>query len=97
MATNRKLAEVIAGRRVAGVQQGAGKLVVTCDDGSAMTIKTADPAGAIPVGGTVAKVRQAGLLLSLDMEDGSTVELTTAEETSSVMVRSSSGALEYAD
>ena len=47
-------------------------------------------------GGKVLKVRQQDTALALDLEGGS-VAITTAEASSSVMLRSKAGVMEYAD
>lgn len=97
MASNHKLTSLIQGRTIAGTSNQNDALTISFGDGSKMTVQTAGPSNSASTGGTVKAVRQQGTTLSLDMEGGSTLEIPTAEETSSVMVRSADGAMEYAD
>jgi hypothetical protein len=104
-AANHKLTTIIAGRTISGMSPSGDKTMVTFDDGSQMTIKTAGAFGAGDpasrgTGGKVAKVRQsvdpAVLYLDLEAEQPS-IEVPLAEATSSVMLRGKDGSLEYAD
>ena len=97
MASNRKLTEVIRGRIIARVECHDATALVTFDDGSVMTVRTAG--GSIPSGvtGRVIKARQSGTRLQLDLDGGRTLELATAEATASVLLRDRDGTLEYAD
>ena len=98
MALNRKLTPLIAGRTVKSAAQADTVLSIGFGDGSVLRIKTAGrEAAAIPAGGTVKAVRQKADALTLDFADGSSAEIKLAEATSSVMLRNSAGALEYAD
>ena len=97
MASNHKLTGVLRGKTVAGTSNQNDALTISFTDGSQMTVQTAGSSHSASTGGTIQAVRQQGTTLSLDMEGGSTLEIQTAEETSSVMVRSADGAMEYAD
>ncbi len=97
MARNPKLTGVIQGRTIKSIQSQDGKLLISFDDGSTITVKTAGPPSSTATGGIVKAVRQQGTELNLDMEDGSTLTIQTAEPTSSVMVRDKNHTLEYAD
>jgi hypothetical protein len=98
LALNRKLTPLIAGRTVKSAVQADAVLSIVFGDGSTLRIKTAGAgAVAIPAGATVKAVRQKGDGLTLDFADGSSAEIVLAEATSSVMLRNSAGALEYAD
>jgi hypothetical protein len=98
LALNRKLTPLIAGRTVKSAVQADTVLSIGFGDGSALRIKTAGAgAVAIPAGGTVKAVRQKADALTLDFADGSSAEIVLAEATSSVMLRSGDGTLEYAD
>ena len=75
MHTNQKLGKLIAGRTITGSTQTDGKLMLTFDDGSVMTVKTA-PTSAVPAtGGKVVKVRQQDDALSLDLEGGTSAAI----------------------
>lgn len=97
MASNHKLTSLLQGRTIAGTSNSNNVLTISFTDGSKMTVQTAGSSNSASTGGTVKSVRQQGTTLSLDMEDGGTLEIPLAEETSSVMVRDGSGAMEYAD
>ncbi len=98
MALNRKLTPLLAGRTVKSAAQAAAVLAIGFGDGSTLRIKTAGAGGAaIPAGSTVKAVRQKADTLTLDFADGSSASIALAEATSSVMLRSGAGALEYAD
>ena len=97
MASNHKLTGVLQGRTVAGTSNQNDALTISFTDGSQMTVQTAGSSHSASTGGTIQVVRQQGMTLSLDMENGAVMEIQTAEESSSVMVRSADGALEYAD
>ena len=97
MASNHKLTGVLQGKTIAGTSNQNDTLTVSFTDGSKMAVQTAGSSHSASTGGTVKAVRQQGTTLSLDMENGSTLEISTAEETSSVMVRSADGTMEYAD
>ncbi len=97
MASNHKLTSVLQGRTIAGTSNQNNALIVSFTDSSKMTVQTAGSSNSASTGGTIKAVRQQGTTLSLDMESGSTLEIPTAEETSSVMVRSADGTMEYAD
>ena len=97
MASNHKLTSLIQGRTIAGTSNQSNVLTVAFTDNSKMTVQTTGSSNSAATGGTIKAVRQQGTTLSLDMEHGGTLEIQTAEETSSVMVRGSSGTMEYAD
>ncbi len=98
MALNRKLTPLIAGRTVKTAVQADAILNIGFGDGSTLRIKTAGTkAAAIPTGATVKEVRQKDDVLTLGFADGSSAEIKLAEATSSVMLRNSAGAMEYAD
>lgn len=96
MRTNQKLGKIIAGRTITGSTQADGKLTLTFDDGSVMTVKTA-PTSAVPaMGGKVAKVRQQDNALSLDLEGGSAAAIEMVEASGTVMLRDKAAKMEYA-
>jgi len=97
MTSNHKLTALIAGRTVAGTSNAGDVLTVKFGDGSHMTVQTAGSSNSAVTGGTVKAVRQSGTTLALDFAPSGTMEITTAEETSCIMVRDKSGAMEYAD
>ena len=97
MASNHKLTSLIQGRTIAGTSNQNNALTIAFTDDSKMTVQTSGSSNSAATGGTVKAVRQQGTTLSLDMEGGSTLDIPTAEETSSVMVRSADGTMEYAD
>ena len=97
MASNHKLTGVLQGRSIAGTSNQNNALTISFTDGSQMTVQTAGSSNSASTGGMVKAVRQEGKTLSLDMEGGGAMEIPTAEETSSVMVRSADGTMEYAD
>lgn len=98
MASNHKLTSLIGGRTIVGTSNQNDALTISFGDGSKMTVQTAaGSSNSASTGGTVKAVRQQGTMLNLDMESGGTMEIPTAEETSSVMVRSADGTMEYAD
>ena len=97
MASNHKLTSLIQGRTIAGTSNQNNALTISFTDNSKRTVQTAGSSNSAVTGGTVKAVRQQGTTLSLDMEGGSTLDIPTAEETSSVMVRSADGTMEYAD
>ena len=97
MASNHKLTSLIQGRTIASTSNQNALLTIAFTDSSKMTVQTAGSSNSASTGGTVKAVRQAGTTLNLDMESGGTMEISLAEETSSVMVRDSSGTMEYAD
>jgi hypothetical protein len=98
-AANHKLTKVIAGRTIRGTNQSGGKARLSFD-GSAKTLKTAPSnSNSVSKGGKVEKVRQSldPPVLYLDLEGRQSLEVPLAEATSSVMLRSKAGDLEYAD
>ena len=96
MHTNQKLGKIIVGRTITGSTQANGKLTLTFDDGSVMTVKTA-PTSAVPgTGGKVAKVRQQDDALSLDVEGGASVAITVVEASGTVGWRNKDAKMEYA-
>ena len=97
MASNHKLTSVLQGRSIAGTSNQNNALTISFMDGSQMTVQTAGSSNSASTGGTIKAVQQQGTTLSLDMEGGSTMEIQTAAQTSSVMVRSADGTMEYAD
>jgi len=112
MPANKKLTSVLAGRTAIRLDQDGATATVQFDDGSIMTVQTAqatDPGsmsegsgGAVTAGGSgqlgrVRGVRQQGTTLDLDFETGPPLTLRTAEPTSSVIVRARDRTLEYAD
>ncbi len=108
MAANKKLTGVLVGRTAVRVDQDGATVTVQFDDGSVMTVQTAQDAAAAQAGsattpggsgalGRVRGVRQQGTTLDLDFETGATLTLRTAEPTSSVIVRTRDRTLEYAD
>ena len=97
MASNHKLTGVLQGKTIAGTSNQSDALTISFTDGSKMTVQTSGSSNSASTGGTIKAVRQQGTTLSLDMENGSTLEIQTAAQTSSVMVRSADGAMEYAD
>ncbi len=102
MAANKKLTGVLVGRTAVRVDQDGATATVQFDDGSVMTVQTAQAGSASTPGsagvlGRVRGVRQQGTTLDLDFETGSTLTLRTAEPTSSVIVRALDRTLEYAD
>lgn len=97
MASNHKLTHLIQGRTIAGTSNQNNVLTISFTDHSKMTVQTAGSSNSAATGGTIKAVRQQGTTLSLDMESGGTLEIQTAEDTSSVMVRSADGTMEYAD
>ncbi len=97
MASNHKLTSVLEGRSIAGTSNQNDALTISFTDGSKMTVQTAGSSNSASTGGTVKAVRQQGTTLSLDMEGGDTLDIQTAAQTSSVMVRSADGTMEYAD
>ena len=97
MTSNHKLTGVLKGRTISGTSNQGDVLTVLFNDGSKMTVQTTGSSNSAATGGTVQAVRQAGTTLALDFEGGGTLEIPLAEETSSVMVRDKSGAMEYAD
>ena len=97
MASNHKLTSVLQGKTIAGTSNQNNALTLSFTDNSKMTVQTAGSSNSASTGGIIKAVRQQGTTLSLDMEDGGTLEIPTAEETSSVMVRSADGTMEYAD
>jgi hypothetical protein len=96
MATDHYLADIIKGRTISGTQNRDDNLTISFTDGSQMTIKTAGSSNIASTGGMVADVRQEDTVLYIDMEGGSSFAVTTPE-TSSVVVRDKSGAMEYTD
>jgi hypothetical protein len=97
MASNHMLTAVIKGRTVTDIVSEGPKCLIHFDDGSVMTVKTDGTAPASTPRGPVKAVRQRDTAFDIDLEDGGTIAFTTAEPTSSVMLRDSSGAMEYAD
>ncbi len=98
MALNRKLTPLIAGRTVKSAARADDGLHIGFGDGSTLRIKTAGTeTPAIPPGAAVKEVRQKDDLFTLNFADGSSVDIKLAEATSSVMLRSSAGVMEYAD
>ncbi len=98
MALNKKLTPIIAGRTVKSAAQADDGLRIGFGDGSTMRIKTAGTdAPAIRAGAAVKAVRQKDDVFTLDFADGPSVTIKLAEATSSVMLRNSTGTLEYAD
>jgi hypothetical protein len=97
MGLNQKLTRLIAGRSVAGADTDAAQCVVHFDDGSRMIVKVAAPPVSADSRGKVTRVRQAGTAFDVDLDGGATISFTTPEPMASVMVRSASGAMEYAD
>ena len=96
MAANHKLTSLISGRTISECSTADGKLTISFEDGSHMTVKTAEDNDDAS-DGTIAKVRQADTDLYLDMDDGYTWEIQMAEASSSVMVRDANNVMEYAD
>jgi len=97
MTSNHKLTGVLKGHKITNTGNAGGLMTIGFDDGSTMTIQTADTGSNSASSGTVEKVQQEGTTLALIMEGGSTMTIPLAEETSSVMVRDKNGAMEYAD
>jgi hypothetical protein len=100
MHRNQKLTPVIKGRSLAQIGWEGATAILHFDDGSVMRIHTpAAPANNAPPAtlGKVRAVRQSTDAIAFDLEDGSTVQIPLAEATSSVLLRNSKGALEYAD
>ena len=97
MASNHKLTSVLQGRSIAGTSNQNDALTISFTNGSKMTVQTAGSSNSASTGGTIKAVRQEGTTLNLDMEGGGTMDIQTAAQTSSVMVRSADGTMEYAD
>src|SRR5262249_51973853 len=98
MARNQKLTPILAGRVVKEVNQQGDALHVNFSDGSTMKVKTAAPAKGDELKNKKVKaVRQAADVMHLDFDDDTSAEIKLAEATSSVMLRDSKGAMEYAD
>ena len=97
MTVNHKLTSVIKGRVVQGTQNQDNKLLISFNDGSIMTVKTAGNTNSAATGGKVANVWQAGTTLTLEFEGGVKWEIPTAEATSCVMLRDKDHKMEYAD
>ena len=96
MAANKKLTGIIKGRTIKTASAGDDATTITFSDGSSMKVKTGAKADALN-GREVKAVRQQGTTLNLDFTDGSSAQVRLAEATSSVMLRDSKGAMEYAD
>jgi hypothetical protein len=100
MHRNQKLTPVIKGRSIAQIGWDGATALLHFDDGSVMRIHTPAPppknAPPAPLGKVLA-VRQSTEAIAFDLESGSSLQIPLAEATSSVMLRDSKGALEYAD
>lgn len=101
MHSNQKLTHVIAGRTVSAVSRSGAVTTVLFDDGSQMTVRGPNNLGtssATPAPkGRVTGARQDQATLRLVFDSGATLDLATAEPSSTVMVRDSAHAMEYAD
>ena len=97
MAMNNKLTGVIRGRAIQDVASVDGTLTILFDDGSTMTVQTAD--GPVPNlgSGKVKSVWQEGTTLTFGFEDGTKCAVEMEEETSSVMLRDRDQSFEYAN
>jgi hypothetical protein len=98
LALNKKLTPLITGRTIKSINHSDNILNISFTDSSIMKIKTAElePMDNLP-GHTLKAIRQKNDIMNLDFTDGSTVTLKLAEITSSVMLRDSTGTLEYVD
>jgi hypothetical protein len=92
MPPNHKLTNVLKGRAVSSVSSGAGKVAVTFDDGSVLTIKSGTPAPTLS--GSVAAVFEAAEL-QIKFDDGSSQTFLLADPGASVSLRDRNGAVEY--
>ncbi len=98
MASNQKLAPLLAGRTVQAVSQIDALATVSFTDGSSLMIKTGGPLSQLDLQARrVLNLRQSGTRMNLDFEDGSTAEIQLADATSSVLLRDGQGRMEYAD
>ena len=96
MPANKKLTHLLASRTIQTATPADGSLVLTLDDGSTLTIKTAPGSAAtVPAGGKLLKAREDGTELNLDFADGSTVKLTLAEAGNSLAMRDKAHKVEY--
>ena len=97
MIANHKLTDVIAGRTVQSTAQADGKLTITFEDGSTMTVLTQGNENTASTGKPIKSVRQEGVTLAIVFDDEHIWEVPLADETASVMVRTADRKLEYAD
>jgi hypothetical protein len=99
---NRKLTEILKGRVLDSLEAAADGIVLHFADGSAMHVKTADPAASPAVEpfqkSAVSNVRQQDTNLVLEFASHEqSLSLQTSEPTASVLLRDANGSLEYAD
>jgi hypothetical protein len=95
MPRNQKLTDIVKGRTVQLAANEPGKLVITFDDRSTMTVKTAGTAPTISPGTKVRAVLEDGRECTLRFEDDSSVTLQLADPGASVAVRDQCDAVEY--
>jgi hypothetical protein len=95
MNRNQKLSRVVGGRTIESSSMASSQLTITFADKSTVkaTLAAGTPAN-IPTK-TVAVVHQDGPNLQLSFDDQTTTEIALDPESSSVLVRSASGTLEY--
>jgi hypothetical protein len=95
---NKDLTPLIAGRTIKAVDYTDNVLRVIFADGSIMKIKSPEPAPTDRLlNHTVKVVRQQDDVLIIGFTDRSSAQIKLAEATSSVLLRDSHGAFEYAD
>ncbi len=95
---NQELTPLIAGRTIKGADYADNMLRMTFADGSIMRIKSPVPAPTDRLlNRTVEVVHQQDDVMIIGFTDRSSVEIKLAEATSSVLLRDSHGAFEYAD
>jgi hypothetical protein len=92
MPPNHKLANVLKGRRVNSTVKEGGKVLVTFNDGSVLTIKSTTPAPILA--GSVAAVFEAAEL-QINFDNGSSQTFVLADPGASVSLRDRNGAVEY--
>lgn len=96
MIRNQKLTNCIKGRTVQSASVEPERLVITFNDHSIMTVKTAPGlAATVATGCKIQAVLEEGCDCTLQFDDGSSIALQLANPGASVAVRGRNNAVEY--